>query len=141
MTTRARLNSKHIDERVRIVEEKTGKIPQAVRWWHVSRWGCVWLDTGESFGRVGRAGNLKVSTIVITAILIILVLLHKVIWLDISVEKEGSTYWSNRMRQCWDNFGSSDVPMHEHIWNFRILCKVSRRERTLEIASMIIAYR
>jgi hypothetical protein len=75
-TTRARFNPKHIDERVRIVEETTRKIPQTVRRWNVSRSGCVRLDTGETFGRIGRG---KASTIAILVIVIILDLLHQVI--------------------------------------------------------------
>jgi len=93
-STRARFNPKHIDERVRIIEETTGKIPQTVLRWHVSRWGCVRLDTGKGFGRTG-----EVSTIVINAILIILDL------------------WSKRVFLSWDNFGTSDVLIHVHIWN------------------------
>ena len=69
-TTGARLNPKHIDERVRIVKETTSKISQTVRL-NVSRWGCVRLEIGKSF--VSSGG--KVSTIVIKDIVIILELL------------------------------------------------------------------
>ena len=82
-------------------------------------WGCVWLDTGKSFKRVGHG---KVSIIVIKGIVIIWILLHQVIWLDISAEREGSTYWSKRVSLCWD-IGTFNVPMQVHVvWNFRILC-------------------
>ena len=84
-TTRAGLNPKHVDERVRIVKETTSKVPQTVRW-NFSRWDCVRLDTGESFGRISRR---EVSIIVIVKdIMIILDLLHQMIWLAICVEKK-----------------------------------------------------
>ena len=70
---------------------------------------------------VGRADRGMVSTIVIKAILIIVGLLRQIIWLDISVEKKDFTYWGKRVRLCWDNFGTSNVPMYVRIWNFGIL--------------------
>ena len=122
-TIRARFNPKHIDERVRIVKETTGKIPQTVRR-NVSWWGCERLKIGKSFGRVV---SRKVSTIVIKGIVIILDLLHQTIWWDIHVEKKGYTYWSKRVGLSWDNLGTSNVPMNVHIWNLcRILCNVSQ---------------
>ena len=85
----------------------------------------MWLGTGKSFGRPGRR---KVSTIVIKAILIIVGPLRQTIWSDISEDKKDSTYWgkSLRVHLCWDNFGTSNVPMYVQIGNLRVLCKVSQ---------------
>ena len=83
------------------------------------------LDTGKGFGRVGR-GKVSTVTIAIKAIVIISDLLLQMIWLDISVEKKGSTYWSKMVCLCGDKFGTSNAP-HVHIWDVRrILSKVSQ---------------
>jgi hypothetical protein len=70
----------------------------------------VKLDTGESFRKVGHG---KVSTI---AIVILLDLLHRMIWLGGYVEKKGPTHRNKRMCLCWDRFGNSQgnsiIPMH-----------------------------
>ena len=136
-TIRARLNTKHIDERARIIQETTNKISQTISWWwHVCRWGWVGPNTGESFGRVARG---KVSI----AIVILLDGLHEMILLDRYVEMKGLTHRCNNVCLYWDWFGNSVIPIHLCIWNFlrylRILLRVTARKETSQ--TMAIAYR
>ena len=65
------------------------KISQTVHWWHVSRCGWVRPDTGESSGRLNRG---QLSSKARKAIVILLGLLHKILWLDIYAEKKSSTH-------------------------------------------------
>ena len=137
-TTRARLNPKHPDARIRIVKVTASKNSEAVSWWHVSRWSRVGPDTRKGFGRISHG---KPSTVAKRAVVILLNLLHQMIWLDIYVEKKGSTHWSKRVCLCWDGFGNSYIPMHVHVWNFWILCEVSQSEGKHNITPMNIVYR
>ncbi|KAH9043562.1 hypothetical protein EDB83DRAFT_2407741 [Lactarius deliciosus] len=117
-TTRARLNPNHVDECIRIVEVTAKKIPQTVHWQYISRWGWVGPDVVKSSGRVSRG---KLSTVAITAIVILLDRLQQMIWSDICVEK-GSTHWKKIMCLCrgWKALGNSYIPMHAHVWIFWI---------------------
>ena len=135
-TTRARHNSKHVDERTRIVQDPTSKISQAVRCrQHVCRWAWIGMNIWKSFGRVSCR---KVSTI---TIVILLAALHEIIWLDRYVEKKGPTHRSKRVCLGWDRFSNPVILIHLHIWDLRglriLLCvSVSKAEthHTIDMA-------
>jgi hypothetical protein len=116
-TIRARLNAKHIHERIRVVEQTAGKNSETVRWRDISRGVMVGPDTVNIFGRVG-CGKPCTS---MKAITILLEFLRLMIWLDIYVENttKGYTHWNDREHLCWNGFCNSHIPMQMHYWVLR----------------------
>ncbi|KAF8260531.1 hypothetical protein EI94DRAFT_1748141 [Lactarius quietus] len=109
-TTSARLNPKHDDARVRIVEETASKVSQTVNRWRLSRCGWVRRDTEKSFGRASRG---QVSTVTIKVV---------AIFLDLR-------FWNKRVCLSWGSSGSSDIPINVHMrylwilwWRRVIVC-------------------
>lgn len=93
-TTGARLDPKHIDERLGIVEETASKDSQTIRRWHISRGVSLRVgpDTGNDLGMVGcgkRGASVKTAVI-------LLKLLPLMIWLVICIRGEERFYTLER---------------------------------------------
>ena len=94
-------------------------------------------DSGKSFGRACRG---KLSTVDKRAIVIPLNLLHQIIWLNIYVEKKGSTHRSKMVYLCLRGFSNSYILMR--MCSPRIvLHEVSQSEGELNVVPMNITYR
>ena len=110
-TTMARLDSKHIDESIRIVKETGSKNSQTIRRWYVSRGSRVGPDTGKGFRKSSRG---KLSTWSINTI-VVLEILHQM-FDCIYTEKKDYTYWSETVCLSRPGFCRSHILVNMHVW-------------------------